>query len=134
MKKEIIQLIVVIIGATGFWRLVEYLLKFNSERKLKQAEARNLDIKANDLVLENWMQWSEKMEERISQLEEKNIKLYANISDLKAKNAKMHSTITELEAKNTKMHLTIAQQKERINELQRYVDQLEAEIIKYKNR
>ncbi|WP_346881315.1 hypothetical protein [uncultured Algibacter sp.] len=64
-----------------------------------------MNTQADDRVVDNWVQWSEKMEKRI----------------------------LELENKNTIMNKTITKQRERINELQRYVDQLEEEIKTYKN-
>jgi len=44
----------------------------------------------------------------------------------------MEKRIEELESKNTEMSKVISKQKERINGLQKYVDQLEEEIKKYK--
>jgi uncharacterized coiled-coil protein SlyX len=70
------------------------------QKKLKNAEIRNLNIQANSLVVENYKLWSENMEKRLKQLE--------------SKNALMNKTITK--------------QRDRITELEKYVDQLEAEI------
>ena len=100
MKVEMIKLMLVILGATGFWKFIELVLQYGVQKRLKKAEIRNLDVQANNLVVENWVQWSEKMEKRIVQLENK----------------------------NTAMNKTITRQRERINELQKYVDQLEEEI------
>ncbi|WP_010520483.1 hypothetical protein [Aquimarina agarivorans] len=105
MKTDIIKIILIVFGASGFWKFFELLVQHGMQKRLKKAEIRNLDIQANNLVVENWVQWSEKMEKRILQLENK----------------------------NTAMNKTITKQRERINELQRYVDQLEEEIKGYKN-
>ncbi len=91
MKGEILQVLVIVFGATGFWKLIEFLVQYSAQKKLKSAEVRNLDARANDLVVGNWMQWSEKMEKRIA----------------------------ELEAQNAKMQVTIVKQREEINELRR---------------
>ncbi len=105
MKIDLIKLIGIVFGATGFWKLVELLFQHRIQKQLKKAEIRNLNAQSNNQVVENWVQWSEKMEKRILQLEDK----------------------------NTVMNKTITKQRERINELQRYVDQLEEEIKTYKN-
>lgn len=105
MKIDVLKLIGIVFGATGFWRLIEILFQYRIQQQFKKAEIRNLNTQANNRVVENWVQWSEKMEKRILQLENK----------------------------NTAMNKTITKQRERINELQRYVDQLEEEIKTYKN-
>lgn len=106
MKLDFIKIVLVLFGATGFWKLIEILVSHNTLRKLKNAETRSLDAQSNNLIVENWVQWSEKMEKRIE----------------------------KLESKNTLMNRTITKQRERINELQKYVDQLEEEIRLYKNK
>ncbi|WP_246040934.1 hypothetical protein [Flavivirga rizhaonensis] len=98
------KIAVIILGATGFWKIIELLIKFRFEQRLKKAEIRSLDIQANSQVVENWVQWSEKMEKRIS----------------------------ELEAKNKELMVTIGNQRKRITDLNKYVGQLEKEINDFK--
>jgi len=97
---DVLKIVAIVLGATGFWKLIEVLLQFGMQKKLKNAEIRNLNIQANSLVVENYKLWSENMEKRLKQLE--------------SKNALMNKTITK--------------QRDRITELEKYVDQLEAEI------
>lgn len=101
---DIIKIIAIVLGATGFWKLIELLLQYGTQKRLKSAEIRNLNIQANSLVIENYKLWSENMEKRLKQLE----------------------------SKNTLMNKTITKQRDRITELEKYVDQLEAEIKAYK--
>lgn len=101
---DIIKVIAIVLGATGFWKLIEVLLQYGMQKRLKNAEIRNLNIQANSLVIENYKLWSENMEKRLKQLE----------------------------SKNTLMNKTITKQRDRITELEKYVDQLEAEIQAYK--
>ena len=101
---DIIKIIVIVLGATGFWKLIEVLLQYGMQKRLKSAEIRNLNIQANSLVIENYKLWSENMEKRLKQLE----------------------------SKNALMNKTITRQRDRITELEKYVDQLEAEIQAYK--
>ncbi|WP_179020731.1 hypothetical protein [Winogradskyella forsetii] len=100
---DALKIVAIVLGATGFWKLIEVLLQFGMQKKLKNAEIRNLNIQANSLVVENYKLWSENMEKRLKQLE--------------SKNALMNKTITK--------------QRDRITELEKYVDQLEAEIQLY---
>ena len=97
---DVMKIAVIILGATGFWKIVELLIKFKFEQRLKKAEIRSLDIQANNQIVENWVQWSEKMEKRIC----------------------------ELEAKNKELIETISNQRKRITDLNKYVGQLEGEI------
>ena len=97
---DVLKIVAIVLGATGFWKLIEVLLQLGMQKKLKNAEIRSLNIQANSLVVENYKLWSENMEKRLKQLE--------------SKNALMNKTITK--------------QRDRITELEKYVDQLEAEI------
>tara|TARA_R110002050_G_scaffold63730_4_gene139153 strand:+ start:5203 stop:5544 length:342 start_codon:yes stop_codon:yes gene_type:complete len=97
---DLLKIVAIVLGATGFWKLIEVLLQYGMHKKLKNAEIRNLNIQANSFVVENYKLWSENMEKRLKQLE--------------SKNALMNKTITK--------------QRDRITELEKYVDQLEAEI------
>lgn len=101
---DLLKILAIVLGATGFWKLVEVLLQYGMQKRLKTAEIRNLNVQANSLVVENYKLWSENMEQRLKQLE--------------SKNALMNKTITK--------------QRDRITELEKYVDQLEAEIQAYK--
>lgn len=103
---DVLKLLAIVLGATGFWKLIEILLQYGMHKRLKNAEIRNLNIQANSLVVENYKLWSENMEKRLKQLE--------------SKNALMNKTITK--------------QRDRITELERYVDQLETEIKLYKKQ
>ena len=103
---DVLKIVAIVLGATGFWKLIEVLLQLGMQKKLKNAEIRNLNIQANSLVVENYKLWSENMEKRLKQLE--------------SKNALMNKTITK--------------QKDRITELEKYVDQLEAEIQLYNKK
>lgn len=102
----LIKILAIVLGATGFWKLIEILLQFGMQKRLKSAEIHNLNVQANSLVVENYKLWSENMEKRLKQLE----------------------------SKNTLMNKTITKQRDRITELEKYVDQLEAEIQSYKKR
>ncbi len=94
---DIIKLIAVIFGATGFWKLIEIVLKIRTDKKLKKAETSNLYAQANSQIVENWVGWSQRLEKRVE----------------------------ELEGNNAEMKLTITKQRVRIGELEKHVDSLE---------
>ncbi len=103
---DIIKLIAVIFGATGFWKLIEIVLKIRTDKKLKKAETSNLYAQANSQIVENWVGWSQKLEKRVA----------------------------ELEGNNTKMRLTITKQRIRIGELEKHVTNLEKCNKELKNK
>jgi peptidoglycan hydrolase CwlO-like protein len=115
----VLQIFGIVFGATGFWKLIEVLLQFRMQKRLKNAEINNLNTQANSLVVENYKLWTENMDRRIKELESKNSSLETTVG-------KQRERILKLESKNTEMNQTITKQRERINEL-------ESEILKYKN-
>ncbi|MFC4636600.1 hypothetical protein ACFO3O_22035 [Dokdonia ponticola] len=102
---DITKIIIVIFSATGFWKLIELLVQFKGQNRLKDAEIHNLQTQGNSLIIENYKKWSENMEKRLE----------------------------ELENKNTEMTKTITEQRKKIDKLQKYVDQLEEEIKPYRS-
>jgi len=94
---DILQLIAVILGATGFWKLIEILLRLRMDRKLKKAETSNLFAQAGSQIVDNWVGWSQKLEQRVK----------------------------ELEGYNTEMRQIIDKQRNRINELEKHIGSLE---------
>ena len=94
---DILKLIAVIFGATGFWKLIEILLRIRIDKKLKKAETSNLYAQANSQIVDNWVGWSQKLEQRVK----------------------------ELEGYNTEMRETINKQRNRINGLEKHIGCLE---------
>ncbi|WP_046756647.1 hypothetical protein [Kordia jejudonensis] len=130
---NVLQIFGIVFGATGFWKLIEILLQFRVQKRLKNAEINNLNTQANSLVVENYKLWTENMDQRIKELESKNVFMEGTIKELESKNLSMEVTIglqrdriIKLESKNAEMNQTITNQRERINEL-------EEEVLKYKN-
>ncbi|MFC4636483.1 hypothetical protein ACFO3O_21435 [Dokdonia ponticola] len=101
---DIAKIIIVIFSATGFWKLIELLVQFKGQNRLKDAEIHNLQVQGNSLIIENYKMWSENMEKRLK----------------------------ELEDKNTEMTEIITEQRKKIEKLEKYVDQLEEEIKPYR--
>ncbi|EDP96546.1 hypothetical protein U8527_10550 [Kordia algicida OT-1] len=122
----VLKICAIVFGATGFWKVVEMLFQLRMNKRFKNAEINNLNAQANSLVVENYKLWTENMDRRIKELENKNSLQRERIGRLENNNAQMSQTILKLENKNAEMNRIITLQRERINEL-------ENEIQKYKN-
>ncbi|MEO9870343.1 MAG: hypothetical protein ABJQ69_03510 [Ekhidna sp.] len=90
---EVIKLVGIILGANGLWKLIEALLQLRSGRRQKSAETSNLYVQANSQVVENWREWSKKLEDRIEELE-------MHVGKLQKRNTELESELEEL--KNSK--------------------------------
>lgn len=86
---EIVKLVGIILGANGLWKLIEALLKLRSDRKQKSAETSHLYVQANSQVVENWREWSKKLEDRIEELEK-------HVEKLQKRNTELESELKEL--------------------------------------
>ncbi|WP_010182423.1 hypothetical protein [Aquimarina agarilytica] len=95
MKIDILKLVGIVFSSMGFWKLIELLFQYRIHKQFKTAEIQNLNAQANNTVVKNWVQWSEKMEKRIE----------------------------KLESENAQMNETIIKQKQRINELEEEIRQ-----------
>jgi len=82
---EIVKIITLIFGATGFWQLLTIALKYRSEKKLKNAELNSINTTTEKHIINNWVQWSQKLEERLKASEDMNEKLTKKISCLEKK-------------------------------------------------
>jgi TolA-binding protein len=69
MNIEVWKIVVGIIGATGFWKLLEFLVRYRSDKKVKSAEARNLNASAQRQIVDGWVQWSQKLKKRVEEFE-----------------------------------------------------------------
>lgn len=110
----------VVLGATGFWKLIEMLLQYKVQKRLRNAEINNLNTQANSLVVENYKLWTDKMERRLKEVESKNDSMNLTI-------IKQRDRINILEINNTVMNQTIIKQRDRITEL-------ETEVQAYKKQ
>lgn len=85
-------IIIKLIGAAGFWKLMELIFKNRAEKKKKNIEIDNLTAQTNNLIVENWIEWSAKLENRVKELE-------SSLIELKQENEKKDSQIVELQEK-----------------------------------
>lgn len=111
-------IIIKLIGAAGFWKLIESLIRYRAEKKKKNSEINNIHAQTNNLIVENWIEWSAKLENRVKELE-------SALMELRAENNKKDTIIQHLTKKvstlevenlalvqaNTELNATIKQLK-----------------------
>ncbi len=97
------KLIAILFGATGFWSLVEFLLKHYANKRKESAELRNLQAQTESSVIKNWIQWSQTLEKRVKELEtvaEENKELKKQIDSQRLRIAELESKVEKVEKEN----------------------------------
>lgn len=100
---EILQLIAGLFGATGLWRLLEFLFKLYSERRKQSAEIRNLHAQTETNIVSNWIQWSQTLEKRVKELEtvaEENKELKKQIDSQRRRIVELEGKVEKVEKEN----------------------------------
>lgn len=101
---EWIQVVVVILSAAGFWKLLETVVSAVQGRKVKRATAANLEAQTEVQVVGNWIQWAQHLEQRVKELEavaEENKLLTATVEQQRKRIAHLEAEVKELKRKNT---------------------------------
>lgn len=106
---DYIKLIAILFSATGFWKLVELVIRFRSDNRKQSAEIRNLNAQSEKQISENWIQWSQTLEKRVKELE----------------------AVAE---ENKELEIQIESQRERIVELEKKVEHVERENEQLRNQ
>jgi septal ring factor EnvC (AmiA/AmiB activator) len=97
MKLELYEIIIAVaLSATGFWRIIEMLF----ERNKYKAETLNLYAQVNSHVITNYIAWSQKLEERVKELEGRNNEMDTTIQRQKQKIQELEKQISQLEERN----------------------------------
>lgn len=107
-----INLIIVIFSATGFWKLIEFLLKYRNERKKQSAEILNLQSQAESNIVDNWVQWSQTLEKRVKELEAvaiENKELKKQIDNQRKRIVELENKVGRFEKENEQLHKQIAE-------------------------
>ena len=94
------KLMAIIFGATGFWKLLEVLLKWRSDKKRTQAETYQVFERANTQILGNWVAWSQKLEETVRQQENEHHELEEKIVIQQNRIAILEKEVAELKQTN----------------------------------
>jgi septal ring factor EnvC (AmiA/AmiB activator) len=102
-----LELIAVLFGATGFWKLVEMIVKFRADKRKQSAEIRNLNAQTEKHVVDNWMQWAQALEKRVKELEavaEENHELKRQIESQRDRIVELESKVENVERENLQLH------------------------------
>lgn len=103
---EYLKLIAILFSATGFWKLVEMLVKFRSDNKKQAAEIRNLNALSEKQISENWIQWSQTLEKRVKELEavaEENKELKKQIESQRNRICELENKVDKVEKENEQL-------------------------------
>lgn len=103
---DYIKLIAVLFSATGFWKLVELIVKFRSDKRKQSAEIMNLNAQSERHVVENWVQWSQKLEARVKELEavaEENHELKKQIESQRDRIVELEGKVERVEKENVQL-------------------------------
>ncbi|MDO9184450.1 MAG: hypothetical protein Q7W13_00445 [Bacteroidia bacterium] len=103
---DYLKLIAIIFSATGFWKLVEMLVKFRSDNRKQSAEIRNINAQAEKQISENWIQWSQTLEKRVKELEavaEENHELKKQIESQRNRICELEGKVERVEKENIQL-------------------------------
>ena len=104
---EIWKLITIIVGASGFWKVLDLLIKYRSDKKLKSAEANNLYASAQNSIVGNWVQWSQTLEKRVKVSEEHTAAMEEIIEKQRGQIRCLERKVAQMEKKNKELLKTI---------------------------
>lgn len=103
---DYIKLIAILFSATGFWKLVELVIRFRSDNRKQSAEIRNLNAQAEKLTSENWIEWSKTLEKRVKELEavaEENKELKKQIENQRNRICELENKVDKVEKENEQL-------------------------------
>ena len=103
---EYVKLIAILFGATGFWKLIELLVKVRSDNRRQRAEIRNLEAQSDRQISDNWIQWSQTLEKRVKELEavaEENKELKRQIENQRRRIGELEGKVDRVERENEQL-------------------------------
>ncbi len=109
---EIWKLITVMVGASGFWRIVDVLIKYRSDRTLKAAETNNLNASAEHNIIRNWIEWSQTLEKRVKEAEEQSHQMESIFEKQRKRIYSLEQKVEKLEAENRELLLELHELKQ----------------------
>lgn len=103
---DYLKLIAILFSATGFWKLIEVLLKYRDDSRRQRAEIRNLEAQSEKYISENWIQWSQTLEKRVKELEavaEENKELKRQIEIQRGRIGELEDKVDRVERENEQL-------------------------------
>ncbi len=98
-----LQLIGILLGAAGFWKVVEVFFKVRADKRLHKAEEENLKASASSQIIDNWVGWAQKLEKRVEELESDNQKMEETINKQRSRINDLEKFVTELKERNREL-------------------------------
>lgn len=108
---EPLSIIAIIMSAGGFWKLLEIFLG----NKKYSAEVNHLHAQVNSEIINNWISWSKKLEDRVIELEGQNENMQSTIETQKEKIQELDKQLMLVEQQNELMTQTIEKLKNQHN-------------------
>lgn len=93
----------VILGATGLWKIVELFIQYRLDRHIRVAKLQNLHVNTENQLTDNWIQWSQHLEQRVKELEavsDENLLLTEKIELQRQSLILLESKVESLEKEN----------------------------------
>ena len=94
----------IVIGATGFWQLIVFLVRYGIDRRLKleqarkeKAEATNLNVKTESQIIGNWIQWANTLENKLKILTDSEKTKDEKLASLTRENCELKKKVRHLE-------------------------------------
>ena len=100
---DYIKITGIILGAKGLWMLIDSIIKWRSDKKLKHAEARNFFAQANKEVVSSFLQLSQELKEQMQRQKERIDELEKSVEDEKKRNDELEELISKLEQRNQEL-------------------------------
>ena len=103
MSMDLWIIISVVIGGTGFWRLIEVLIKYRLNAHRTKAEAMKHNALSQNSIVSNWVQWSQMLEKRVKESEEHSEKMDDLVEKQRKKILCLERKVRELEKHNKEL-------------------------------
>ena len=114
---ETIKLLSMFLGANGLWKVIEYLLKIKVEKRKHDEQINNLKAQTSNLMLENWIEWSTRLENRVKELESR---LSEMGQEIESKNLQLHEKDIQIEKLESQLEICEANNQTLTNKLSLY--------------
>lgn len=103
---DYLKLIAIFFSATGFWKLVEIIMRYRTDKRKQSAEIKNLSAQTESSIVGNWIQWSQTLEKRVKELEavaEENKELQNQIENQRGRIAELEEKVEKFEKENQEL-------------------------------
>lgn len=99
MMNNWITLLAIVFGAAGFWQVFGYILNYRLNHRLKKAESGLAQAHAETTLIQNWIDWSAKLEARVKELEALSIENF----QLRSRIEELENQVRSLKTENARL-------------------------------